>query len=87
MILSTEVAQEVAHTVATHGINWQAVGAIAGPVLSVTLGVAKWVSSKIERVITQLESLNDKQTKASERIARLEGPIKRTEQKVTDGAR
>lgn len=68
-------------TLTTHttGVNWQAVAAIAGPVLTMVGAVARWVGRKIERVIAELQELNERQAKQSERIARLEGPMRRIE--------
>jgi hypothetical protein len=67
----------------THGVNWESVTVIAGPILTLIGLIGKAVSGKLERVITQLESLNDKQSKQGERISNLEGSAKRTERAVT----
>jgi hypothetical protein len=80
----------------THGVNWELWAAIATPVLSLLAAIGRWLNRKLLSVIGRLDNqdkskhefelqVNAQHRDLGERVSRLEGPVNRTAEVVTNG--
>jgi hypothetical protein len=60
----------------TGHIDWAAVSAISGPVLGLVGWIGRKLSKKLDDVGHHLARQDVKQQQLSERVARLEGPVR-----------
>jgi hypothetical protein len=61
-----------AHTVHTTGVNWQAVGALSGPVIGVVVAIGKYLGRKLDNVGKHLERQDVRGRRMDRRMSRVE---------------
>jgi hypothetical protein len=76
-------------TVHTTGVNWEAVAAISAIVSAIVVPILTWIAKrltgKLDAIAQHLNRQDGKLQEHGERLARMEGPVKRTERAVTNG--